>query len=235
MSSHRESDTSGDDQKRKREESFEVFKKSRKTNRSPHTEQTTSEMDSIKDMMKEILGEIKGMRQEFKEEVKQLKKENENLYKKITSLENRVRMIENENRKDNIVIKGLTTKKQGQLQCEDIENFIANKLKTNVKILSVTEIKQKTDQQMVVVKCESFEQKRQIMRNKNKLKGTECYLEDDLTKEDRKIQTILRHKVKEERSKGKNVKMGYRKIVINNEIWDWNEEENNIVKRQSKN
>lgn len=173
--------------------------------------------------------------QEFKTEIKQLKKENEKLSEKIVVLENRVMLMENEKRKDNIVIKGFKATKEGHLQCGDIENFIENNLQIKVKLLSVREIKRIAGQRIIIAKCETWEQKMQIMRTKNKLKGSQCYIEDDLTTEERKIQAILRNKAREARAKGKNVKMGYKKIVINGEVWDWREEENNVAKRQQKN
>lgn len=51
-----ESDTSVEEQKRKREENFEIFRKNRKMARSPYKGQTISDMDTLKNMMKEMLG-----------------------------------------------------------------------------------------------------------------------------------------------------------------------------------
>jgi len=60
----------------------------------------------------------------------------------------------------------------------------------------------------------SFDGKMKIMRNKNKLRGKEIYIEDDLTNKKREVQYIIRQKAKEERKKRKRVKVGYNKICI---------------------
>jgi hypothetical protein len=66
---------------------------------------------------------------------------------------------------------------------------------------------------MMLAKIER-EQKNNIMLNKSKLK--------DLTNEEREIQKKSREVAREERDRGKRVKIGYRKIHINGEwfIWD---------------
>jgi hypothetical protein len=65
--------------------------------------------------------------------------------------------------------------------------------------------------------------------NKSKLKerkGERMYIEDDLTNEGRKTQKKLREVAREEKNRGKRVKIGYRKRQINGEwfIWDGREE-----------
>jgi hypothetical protein len=48
------------------------------------------------------------------------------------------------------------------------------------------------------------------------------FKDEDLTNEERKTQKKLREVTREQRERGKSVKMGYRKIQINGEwfIWD---------------
>jgi hypothetical protein len=46
---------------------------------------------------------------------------------------------------------------------------------------------------------------------------------DDLTKEERETQKKLRELAREERDRGKSVKMGYRKIQINGDWFRWDE------------
>ncbi|KAF2885784.1 hypothetical protein ILUMI_20389 [Ignelater luminosus] len=172
--------------------------------------------------------------QEFENETKQLKEENKKLNEKIEGLENRITVMENERRKDNIVINGLKVANEGQLQCEDIESFLENNLKVKTKLKSVKEIKIASGQRIVMAKCEALEQKLQIIKAKSKLKGTQCFIEDDLTKEERKIQAILRNKARNEREKRNTAKIGYTKLIVNDEVWEWNGKDNVIVKRHIK-
>jgi hypothetical protein len=56
------------------------------------------------------------------------------------------------------------------------------------------------------------------MLNKNKSKerkGERMCIDDDLTNKERKTQRKLREVIREERDRGKRVKIGYRKIQIN--------------------
>jgi hypothetical protein len=49
------------------------------------------------------------------------------------------------------------------------------------------------------------------------------YIDDDLTKEERETQKKLRELAREEKDRGKRVKIGYRKIQINGEWFRWDE------------
>jgi hypothetical protein len=70
----------------------------------------------------------------------------------------------------------------------------------------------------MLAKIESWEQKKNIMLNKSKLKerkGERMYIDDNLTNEERKAEKKLREVAREER--GITRKIGYRKIEINGE------------------
>jgi hypothetical protein len=54
------------------------------------------------------------------------------------------------------------------------------------------------------------------------------YIDDDLTNEERKTQKKLREVAREERDRGKRVKIGYRKI--NGEWFMWDEREKKLKK-----
>lgn len=61
-----------------------------------------------------------------------------------------------------------------------------------------------------------------VMKNKSKLKGhtgEKIFINEYMTKSDRNAQQILRAKVREERLKGKNVKIGHQKLKTGNEEW----------------
>jgi hypothetical protein len=73
---------------------------------------------------------------------------------------------------------------------------------------------------MMVAKIGSWEQKKNIMLNRSKLKERESermYIGDDLTNEEKKTHKKLREVAREEKDRGKRVKIGYRKIRINGE------------------
>ncbi|KAJ3631830.1 hypothetical protein MTP99_012936 [Tenebrio molitor] len=86
---------------------------------------------------------------------------------------------------------------------------------------------------MMLAKIESWEQKKNIMLNKSKLKENKderMYIDDNLTKEERETQKKLRELAREERDRGKRVKIRYRKIQINGEWFRWDEREEKLKK-----
>jgi hypothetical protein len=84
---------------------------------------------------------------------------------------------------------------------------------------------------MMLAKIESWEQKKNIMRNKSRLKeikGERVYIDDHLTNKERKTQRKLKDVAREERDRGERVKIGYRKIQINGEWFRWDEREKKL-------
>ena len=69
------------------------------------------------------------------------------------------------------------------------------------------------------------------MRNKRKLTGRECYIEDDMTKQEREIQAAIRKRAREERVKCHEVKVGYQKIQINGKWENWTDIEDSPANR----
>jgi len=77
--------------------------------------------------------------------------------------------------------------------------------------------------------------KREVMRNKNKLRG-KIFFENDLSFEERKTQNRINKWVKAQENKGGDIKIGYRRVKIRG-IWKtWAEiERGEEEKRENKN
>jgi hypothetical protein len=58
------------------------------------------------------------------------------------------------------------------------------------------------------------------------------YIDDDLTKEERETQKKLRELAREERDRGKRVKIGYRKIQINGDWFRWDKRQEKLKKER---
>ena len=76
-----------------------------------------------------------------------------------------------------------------------------------------------------------WKDKKKVLEAKIRLKGSQIYIDDDLTREEREVQVALRNKAKEERKKGNVVWVGYRKMRIQDEWWVWNNGE--LSKKES--
>ena len=80
-------------------------------------------MKDLKNMIRELLSGFKEVRKEqkeYREEIEQLKRENKELNEIVGVLENRMEVMETEHRKNIVIIKGINTKNEGQLQCSEV-------------------------------------------------------------------------------------------------------------------
>lgn len=67
---------------------------------------------------------------------------------------------------------------------------------------------------VIIVRLENVESKREIMRNKFKLKGEKIFIENDLSWEERKIQERINRWVRRQREKGLDVKVGLGRVRV---------------------
>lgn len=87
---------------------------------------------------------------------------------------------------------------------------------------------------VIIVKLDRKETKREIMRNKNKLKGETIYIENDLTWEKRKIQERISRWAKIQKGKEVKIRMGRVKIDNAWRLWADIEREENREERNRK-
>ena len=120
-------------------------------------------------------------------------------------------------RKNNIVIRGVEPEME-RLK-EWVEEFAEDRLGVKVKVEYA-----RISGKVVVAKIEG-EGKNEIMMNKNKLRGTKIYIENDLNIEDRKKQEEIHRWVKEKKEEGWNVRAGTGRVFFKG-IWrKWEERE----------
>lgn len=225
--------------KRSFEEEGSIFSRSKKILRSPKRN-PEDKLDQVVKMLQNLTHEIKEMREEqqqFREEIKELRKENEHikqenviLKQKVEKIETRIEQIEKEKRRNNIVIQGFNTESQDENNLKKtVEEFLKINLQTEANIKNI----QKLSHQVCLAEFNNRTDKEKVMRAKNKLKylkSTRVFINDDMSKEEREIQGKIRKKAKEEKESGKNVKIGFQKIIINGEEWRWNKNEEHFEK-----
>ena len=74
---------------------------------------------------------------------------------------------------------------------------------------------------MLKVQLNNHKDQINIMKNKSKLHVEETFLDKNMTKIVREIQKALKSLAKEERENGNRVKVGYQKILINDQWVNW--------------
>lgn len=78
---------------------------------------------------------------------------------------------------------------------------------------------------MLIVKLKSWQQKKEILAKKSKLKDKKLYIDNDSTKKERDVQKEIAKIAKMKRERGDQVKIGYRKLMVNERTFIWKEEE----------
>ncbi|KAJ8666736.1 hypothetical protein QAD02_008398 [Eretmocerus hayati] len=112
------------------------------------------------------------------------------------------RLEENERRarRNNLIIIG---KKMEQTRLKErVEQWLEEQLQVTCKINRAWKIRSPKEE-MIGIGCENSEKWKEIMTNKSKLKGTDVFIEKDLTWQEREIRRKLVGFAKEQASKGK--------------------------------
>ena len=242
------SDTEGsltDDGKRKREDEFHkvLSKKSKKAHKTSPKQQAKKEASKVDmagieentKLLNQLIGIVEQIRKDqtsYISEIKQLKEENRKMITRIELLETRLMRVEKLEKKNNIVIKGADI--QNDPPKQEVAEFLQSTIQVQAKIIEATKIKTTLGKDIIVAKLGSWEDKQNIMQAKSKLKGTKVFVDNDLTKEENRVQANLRKLAKNERDQEKNVKVGYQKLIVDKQIWDWDGKTEKIIERNTK-
>lgn len=99
----------------------------------------------------------------------------------------------------------------------EVKQFLKMKIGIECEIESV-----RINGPVIIVKIDKEEDKRRVMRNKNKLKEDKIFIKTDLSSADRKRQERIGKWVKKRKNIEKNVKGGYARVKIKEEwkLWD---------------
>jgi DNA repair exonuclease SbcCD ATPase subunit len=233
----------------------EIAKRNKKTARTPERKEHPKEQKQMESMVKairELREEVKALREEAqkgfkenKEEIAELKEEMKKREEKWeiekAELKGRLEMLEmkqerqeKKEKKNNIVIRGgnftIDNEKKG------VEELFQKELKVEAKVQNVKRIGG-DNAKMVIVEMESWEEKQKIMKRKNKLKDLPsrktCYIDNDLTQKEEKIQKKIRDTAKIERNNGNSTKVGYQKLRVNDQFWRWDNGKGELVKAKN--
>ena len=136
-------------------------------------------------------------------------------------------------RKNNIVMRGVKIPREierDEKGCREwAEALIKEKVGVEGKVTNCRE-----NGTIILMKLENEDYKREIMRNKYKLKGGNIYIENDLSWEERKVQEKLHRWTKEQKEKSVEVRAGRGRVRVNG-VWKlWTEIEMEIEKEKEK-
>lgn len=152
----------------------------------------------------------------------------------IKKVENKIENIDKEKRRNNIVIHGLKIEMKDQENMEGkVEDFMESTLQVKVNTKAVIKLSDVT----YLVELTKPTDKMKIMKNKNKLKNIspKIFINDDMNRIEREIQGKIRKQAKDEKEKGNKVKIGFQKLLVDDEVWRWDKDKNEFKKGDQKN
>ncbi|KAF2879416.1 hypothetical protein ILUMI_26758 [Ignelater luminosus] len=115
---------------------------------------------------------------------------------------------------------------------ETMEKFILQHMNIQIEPKKVYKLSAK----MCLIELKNLEDKATIMKNKSKLKQikeAKVYINDDLSIIEREKQKQIRRKANKEKGNGKDVKIGYDKVIIDGVEWRWDRAKGKLEKAHS--
>nr|CAI5866757.1 unnamed protein product [Callosobruchus analis] len=146
----------------------------------------------------------------------------------IKALNQKVEALEKANKKKNLVISGIKIDTNDEKTLKGtVENFLLKELQVTVNLKGA----QKIGEKMCVIEMESITDKIEILKNKNKLRYLQekIFIDSDLTKKEQSIQKAIRTAAKDEKGKGNQTKVGYKKMIVNGAYWKWDDELGKLI------
>jgi hypothetical protein len=138
----------------------------------------------------ELRKELAAVKEEMREEMKNGRRMEADWMKRMNMIEEKMEQREKKERKNNVIITGIKGIR-GNIE-RGVEEWLEREIGVKVDVNKAFKINK---DKMMLTKIESWEQKKNIMLNKTKLKerkGERMYVDDDLTNEERKTQKKLR-------------------------------------------
>ena len=146
-----------------------------------------------------------------------VKIDNTELENKIKEFEINDERRERKERRNNLIISGIVFNKKNLKG--NVNLFLKNKIGVEANLSEVWSLKE----DKYGIKLTSLEDKMQILKAKNKLKGSKIYINEDMTKKEIQIQKAIREKVNCEKTDNPNIKVvyKYKKVKIDDVWWEW--------------
>ncbi|XP_046145873.1 vicilin-like seed storage protein At2g18540 [Osmia bicornis bicornis] len=159
------------------------------------------------------------------EEERERNKEEEDDREWREEWEKRMEEERKERRKRSIVWKGVDGRDKEE-RSRRINIMIQLELGKKTEPRKMTEVLGEGGRRVILTELETEEDRRKIMWRKTEIwKRWRVTVEEDLSREERKIRWLIRERAKEERAKGKKVEYTSRRIWVDDQEWIWNEKE----------
>lgn len=158
-----------------------------------------------------LRGEEREVSQRSKEEVS----------RKLRDMEVRLDKRERDERKNNVIIKGLI----GERNIKEVVETLWRDLEVKVESRGVKRVGglDRDGKGMALVELESWEKKREMTEAKRKLRGRRERINNNLTREERRAKWKIERGADRERERGKRINVGYMRMWVEGKMKVWDE------------
>ncbi|XP_071646894.1 uncharacterized protein [Temnothorax longispinosus] len=140
-------------------------------------------------------------------------------------------MKERKEKKNNLVIRGLH-KEENKSLIDTTETFLEREFGARARVKKMRP-SGRVGGEIIIVEMDCWEAKDNIMKKKKKLGSKKMFIDHDLTFEDREVQRRIKERAWKEKTEGKWVKIGFRKLEIQGRKYVWSEEENKLIEKEN--
>lgn len=142
--------------------------------------------------------------------------------KKLRDLEVKLDKREREERRNNVIIKGLMI---GEREVKEVVETLWREMEVKGEFRGVKRVGglDREGRGMALVEMESWESKRKVIEAKRKLRGRRERIDNDLTKEERRAKWKIEREADKERERGKRVNVGYMRMWVDGKMKVWDE------------
>lgn len=190
-------------------------------------ERWREEKERLEEKIKRMEKMVEKVEKKEEDEEKEIGKEGvgreeREVEKKVEEIEWRIEMKEREERKRNLLIRGLRVK-EGKRK-EAVEEIMRD-IGAEVEVEEVKRLggNGKEGKEVVWVKLRDERQRREVMEKKRKLMGRKERILEDWTWKERRMRWKLEEVAREETRAGKRVWIRYGGIKISEQWWKWDE------------
>lgn len=181
--------------------------------------------------LKETCSDTNGKITAIEKIVVELKKQNLEMQVKVETLESKVEFLERQFKKNNIIYFGISETKEESLPILEQKTIaiISEMQKVHIKpddIANLYRIGKDNNgrhPRPVFIALASFKKKMEILSNRSKLKGTDIFVNDDLTPKQREVRKNLQIHARRLREEGKRVSIRGDKVIVHSDSYDVNE------------
>lgn len=192
----------------------------------------SSQLENFK---KEVCSDITSLKEEFtKFKTESIEKETRTndrfaLFEaSLNSLKSSFERLDSQHRRNNVIVKGLKFNEASSDLLSEVNSFFLQKFGIENAVLEAFPLG--PAKSWLLVKFLNFATKQKIMSKKaSTLRGSPISIDNDLIDRERNIMALARRRLRSEREKGRNTKLGFLKICINGNWLSWSDTAQDFV------